>query len=220
MLILANILVAFFGEAYNQVTENADDMFKSYFAESEFSLPEKRRENCRLNCILTYLFHTSCLFYFAETISLSRAPDEFVYISPFNLIEGILIAPLEYVVPRSYYVKLNRAVQYTIFFIPLFIIACYESYEVKAGAAWKMKNFDGLPEEFDREQAIRDGDGEDSIENPKVPKEEGNKGEISKCSWKDLVAKLPNIEVSSLESILIQNVKLLIFFCVFDSLPS
>lgn len=36
MLILANILVAFFSSAYEAVTENADDMFRSYFAESGY----------------------------------------------------------------------------------------------------------------------------------------------------------------------------------------
>lgn len=42
------------------------------------------------------------LAYFADkTIGMIRAPDEFTYPAPFNLIELVLIAPFEYVLPLS-----------------------------------------------------------------------------------------------------------------------
>lgn len=113
-----------------------------------------------------------------------------------------MIAPLEYVIPRSTYIKMNRIIQYTIFSLPLFVIALIESREVRSSSSWNLKNFEGLPEDFDREQARnenQDDDVENSIENPKVPKEEENQGEISKCSWKELVSKLPDLDVSSFE---------------------
>ncbi|KAI0747298.1 calcium activated cation channel [Irpex lacteus] len=68
------------------------------------------------------------LAYFADkTIGMIRAPDEFTYPAPFNLIELVLIAPFEYVLSKSAYAKLNRIIMSVLFFIPLTTIALYEA---------------------------------------------------------------------------------------------
>lgn len=56
-----------------------------------------------------------------------RAPDQFVYPAPINLLEVFLIAPLEYVLSRNSYTKLNRIVQIVLFAPQLAVIALYES---------------------------------------------------------------------------------------------
>lgn len=60
----------------------------------------------------------------SKTLAAIRAPDEFVYVAPFNLIEGALIAPLEYVLPKKTYTQLNRRVMAVLFFLPMSVQAC------------------------------------------------------------------------------------------------
>lgn len=49
-----------------------------------------------------YLTHFSY-----KTISMIRAPDSYVYPSPFNLIEAIFIAPLEWVTTEHAYTRVR-----------------------------------------------------------------------------------------------------------------
>lgn len=82
--------------------------------------------------------------YFADkTIGMIRAPDEYTYPAPFNLLELTLIAPWEFVMSRETYRKvrrlnyyegrstdepqLNRFVMLFLFFIPLVAIGIYEA---------------------------------------------------------------------------------------------
>lgn len=66
--------------------------------------------------------------YFAQkVVAMVRAPDEFVYLAPFNLIEALFIAPFERCLPRAAYVRINAVVQSIVYCVPLAIIALYES---------------------------------------------------------------------------------------------
>lgn len=95
VMLLANILVAFFSSAYDKTVDAADDVFKAYFC--------------------------------SKVISTIRAPDQFVYLPPFNLIEAFFIAPFERITPSKVYAKVNSIVQGTLFCIPLAIISLYET---------------------------------------------------------------------------------------------
>lgn len=66
-------------------------------------------------------------FFSAKTIESIRAPDVFVYVAPFNLIEAV-IAPLEYCISRASYAKLNRVVMSVVFFLPLFVWSSLLTY--------------------------------------------------------------------------------------------
>ncbi|TIA88992.1 hypothetical protein E3P99_02276 [Wallemia hederae] len=66
-------------------------------------------------------------FFAGKTVSMIRTPDQFVYVAPMNLVEDVFIAPLEWIVSRETYNKINRVVLGVIFFIPLTIIAIIEA---------------------------------------------------------------------------------------------
>lgn len=95
ILLLSNILIALLNQAYQDVVDDAADVFAAYFA--------------------------------TKVVGLIRAPDQFVYPAPFNIVEAFFIAPLEYVLSRSAYRSLNLVVQSVLFSVPLFFIALYES---------------------------------------------------------------------------------------------
>ncbi|GAA5971515.1 hypothetical protein JCM3765_001224, partial [Sporobolomyces pararoseus] len=61
---------------------------------------------------------TFLAFFAGKTLSSIRAPDTYVYPAPFNLIE-IFILPLEWVLSRENYAKLNRWLMSFLFCVPL-----------------------------------------------------------------------------------------------------
>lgn len=62
-------------------------------------------------------------FFAQKTIEAIRAPDKYVYVAPFNLIEGLFVAPWEYVVSRKTYARINRVVMSILFFLPLCVFS-------------------------------------------------------------------------------------------------
>lgn len=65
--------------------------------------------------------------YFAtKTIGLVRAPDQYVYPAPLNLLELFLIAPFEFVTSKRVYQQINRVVQTVLIALPLLAIALFE----------------------------------------------------------------------------------------------
>ncbi len=126
-LILSNILVALFSDAYSSIVGSADEQYQAYFAQ--------------------------------KVVGLTRAPDEFVFVPPFNLVEILLVVPLGKALElgswlrggarnsnritsghqgarreqqqqqekRSAYERLNRLVQVVLFGLPLTLVAWYES---------------------------------------------------------------------------------------------
>ncbi len=94
-VILLNILIAFFGTAYSDVVDSADEVYAAFFCQ--------------------------------KVVAMVRAPDQFVYLPPFNLLEAFVIAPLEWVVSHETYARINHTVQSVLFSVPLMWIAFYES---------------------------------------------------------------------------------------------
>ena len=116
--------------------------------------------------------------------------------APFNLIEAILIAPFEWILPASTYILINKVVMSTIFFVPLVFIAFFESQISHAKSAMVREYFSGPPP---------DDDGDPKIEDPSVDDDEG---EISKISFEDLVSKFPNTAVTE-SAVILRELKLL-----------
>lgn len=93
MVILLNILIALYGSAYSDITDNAIDEYMG-------------------------LFSQKCLAFV-------RAPDENVFIAPFNLIELVcLVLPFEWWMKKPTYERLNDIVMGVIY-APLLIITAF-----------------------------------------------------------------------------------------------
>ncbi|KXN86125.1 Calcium channel YVC1 [Leucoagaricus sp. SymC.cos] len=159
-VVLLNVLISLFSSAYSEVVDNAEGQYLAFFA--------------------------------AKTVGMIRAPDSYVYPAPFNLIETVFIVPFE-VFPvfhlkssSTCYLQLNRFVMSFIFFIPLTVIALYESTfssEFGRKNGWMNNWFRG-----------DDEGAEDSVENrnPTVDDVNCRGMEISKVPFEELVKVFPN----------------------------
>ncbi|KAI5450878.1 Calcium channel yvc1 [Naganishia albida] len=122
-------------------------------------------------------------YYAYKTISMIRGPDTYVYPAPLNLVE-IVIAPLEYVLPHHAWDRLNLAMMGTLLFVPLTLIAFFES-TLNTTAHQRLKQYfsdDILEDEDDPE-----------LQDP----EEAEEGTICKEKFADLVAVFPNTGLSA-----------------------
>lgn len=100
MVVLLNILIALYNQAYTDITENAIDEYLALFAH--------------------------------KTLQFVRAPDENVFLPPFNLIEIFgLIVPFEWWLPRARYARLNDYVMAALYSPFMALIACYEVAEAR-----------------------------------------------------------------------------------------
>ncbi|RPB28956.1 hypothetical protein L211DRAFT_881447 [Terfezia boudieri ATCC MYA-4762] len=132
MVILLNILIALYNQAYTDITENAIDEYLALFSH--------------------------------KTMQFIRAPDENVFLAPFNIIEiFLLIAPFEWWMSKSTYSELNNLVMGVVYSPFLVIIAWIESrsaYKVRANRA-KGEEDDDETEEWEELQGEVDilGDG-------------------------------------------------------------
>jgi len=126
-------------------------------------------------------------FFAGKAVAMIRAPDTYLYPAPFNLIEIFFIVPLEFILSPSAYAKLNRLVMTVLFFIPMMVIALYESTSSKN--RWLDGFINGTPLDETDNSAARDPevDGEDA-ENGLV---------ISKVPFSELVKAFPNPHESS-----------------------
>jgi hypothetical protein len=130
-------------------------------------------------------------FFASKTVQMIRAPDTYVYPAPFNLVETFFVAPLEFILSPSAYAKLNRSVMSVLFFIPMAIIALYESFSPKR--RWLDDFINGPPEDEDSPLA-RD---------PDVGGEDAESGlVISRVPFSELVKAFPNTHESSETSII------------------
>ncbi|CCX05149.1 hypothetical protein FPQ18DRAFT_402306 [Pyronema domesticum] len=108
MVILLNILIALYGQAYSDITENAIDEYLALFAH--------------------------------KTLQFVRAPDENVFLPPFNLIEIFgLIIPFEWWMSKRTYAWLNDKVMAVVYSPFMVLIAFVESREAKKVAANRAK---------------------------------------------------------------------------------
>jgi len=131
-------------------------------------------------------------FFASKTIGMIRAPDEFVYPAPFNLIEISLIAPTEWFISKRAYAKYNCVVMSALFFIPLLCIALLESQTSDTKTGKLMRDFFGRVDE-----------GEEDDPGNQDPSADNENGlEISKTPFEDLVKKFPNTFQSAEASIL------------------
>jgi len=164
-IVLLNVLISLFSSAYSDVVDNAEAQYLAFFA--------------------------------GKTVGMIRAPDSFVYPAPFNLIEAVFVAPFEMLpyfhLSEKNYTKFNRYVMSFIFFIPLTIIALYESTLSSGRNAWVENWFHGDDEGAQDSPANR---------NPTVD-DPGCRGmEISKVPFEELIKVFPNTTQSSEATIL------------------
>lgn len=100
MVILLNILIALYGQAYSDITENATDEYLALFAH--------------------------------KTLQFVRAPDENVFLPPYNLIEVFgLIVPFEWWLSKKQYARLNDRVMQILYSPFMLCIAWVESREAR-----------------------------------------------------------------------------------------
>ncbi|KAI0692662.1 calcium activated cation channel [Cytidiella melzeri] len=139
------------------------------------------------------------LAYFADkTIGMIRAPDEFAYPAPFNLIELVLVAPFEYVLSKKAYAKLNRIIMPVIFLIPLTAIAFFEAELDPSKNKW-IKDWLSHPDQgLDDVPEHRDP----VVDGPDV----GKGWEISKVKFEELVKMFPDTTHSS-EVVIMREVR-------------
>ncbi|KZT60703.1 calcium activated cation channel [Calocera cornea HHB12733] len=131
-------------------------------------------------------------FFAHKTIDMIRAPDNFVYPAPFNLIETFLIIPWQPVLSRDVFTKINRVVMTVLFFIPLSVIALHESHLNTRKSNLIRSLFNSIEQP------------EDDIDEARDPPCDDPQGNISTIPFEEIVAAFPNITQSSEESILAQ----------------
>ncbi|KAI5781481.1 hypothetical protein EDC01DRAFT_752425 [Geopyxis carbonaria] len=118
MVILLNILIALYGQAYSDITENAIDEFLALFAH--------------------------------KTLQFVRAPDENVFLPPFNLVEIFgLIIPFEWWLSDSKYSRLNDYVMRVLYSPFMLIIAFVESRDARRVSANRAR---GDPDDDETEE--------------------------------------------------------------------
>lgn len=152
-VILLNILIAFFGTAYSDVVDSADEVYAAFFCQ--------------------------------KVISMVRAPDQFVYLPPLNLLEAFVIAPLEWVVSHHTYARINHSVQSVIFALPLMCVAFYESRVARRGGVL------ALPMLSHEQDDLANAGFSGTEEDPIIPDSHTNSGlQISRTNFDDLVKML------------------------------
>ena len=62
-----------------------------------------------------------------KTLEFIRTPDENTYCPPYNLIQFFILLPLQPLLRKSTYQRLNDITMKTVYFISLILVAFYES---------------------------------------------------------------------------------------------
>ncbi|KAI0660794.1 hypothetical protein C8Q70DRAFT_972498 [Cubamyces menziesii] len=139
------------------------------------------------------------LTYFAgKVISMIRAPDEFIYPPPFNIVEIFFVAPFEFFVSEKTYAKINHYVMLVVFFVPLCVIALYEAQLDPAKNRWVKDWF------RDADEA---GSDAPHFQDPEVEGPDAARGlRICKKPFSELVGAFPDTTHSS-EAVIISEVK-------------
>lgn len=140
-------------------------------------------------------------FFASKTIGMIRAPDSFVYPAPFNLFEVFFISPFELIpffrlsLPK--FTTLNRFAMAVVFFIPLTIIAFYESVRTDTNKQKWVKRWLSANDQGEQDDpAYRD---------PQMDEDESASGRvISKVPFEEIVKGFPNTNQSS-EALLLKE---------------
>ncbi|EED82653.1 predicted protein [Postia placenta Mad-698-R] len=139
------------------------------------------------------------LTYFAGKVGgMIRAPDEYVYPAPFNIVEILLSVPLLRNTLTDTVEQINRYVMLVTFFVPLSIIALYEADLEPSKNKW-IKDWLSNPDEG--------GEDAPEFENPDVHEDDAARGlKISKVAFEDLVKAFPDTTHSS-EAVVLREVR-------------
>jgi len=130
-------------------------------------------------------------FFAGKTVGMIRAPDSYVYPAPFNLIEILLVAPLEPFISGKRYAAINRKIMLTLFFVPLMVIAFWE-VTLDTNTNRFMKNWFSAADEGEEDDPKN--------QDPEVNEPDGKT--ICKVPFKDLIKNFPDANVSAETSIL------------------
>jgi len=125
-------------------------------------------------------------FFAGKTVGMIRAPDSYVYPAPFNLVEIFLIAPFEPFLSVKTYAKLNRRVMIVLFFVPLLLIAFWET------------NLDPTTNRYTKNWFLESDDcdsgDEPAIQDPDVDEPGGRT--ISKVPFAEIIKAFPDAKMS------------------------
>ncbi|BGP41086.1 Calcium channel yvc1 [Rhodotorula kratochvilovae] len=136
---------------------------------------------------------TFLAFFAGKTVSSIRAPDSYPYPAPFNLVE-LFIIPLEFVVSRETYARINRVLMGTLFFFPLWCISLFET-RISPLRQSDLEDLLREPDDFqspeEDPEPYRNAEGDDDPDNGEP---EGMK--ICRVSFKELKERMPNLERS------------------------
>ncbi|KAF8339013.1 uncharacterized protein EI90DRAFT_3144233 [Cantharellus anzutake] len=116
-----------------------------------------------------------------------RAPDDYVFPAPFNLIEGIFVVPFEPMLSKQDYAKLSRTVMLITFWPVLFSIHLFETH------------LDFKTNRYFRQFFMVGDDGEEddpTVQDPAVEGEEGDL-QISRVPFEKLLSYFPNTHQST-----------------------
>ncbi|KAJ4479281.1 calcium activated cation channel [Lentinula aciculospora] len=137
-------------------------------------------------------------FFAGKTVGMIRAPDSYVYPAPFNLIETLLVSPFEYWFSEKRYAKLNRVVMSVLFFVPLTIIAFFETIFKRQQNDWMTSWLHGENEGDTSYPEVRD---------PEVDGSDAAAGlRISKVPFTELIKVFPNTAQSS-EALMLEEIR-------------
>ncbi|GAA5988336.1 hypothetical protein JCM10908_002170 [Rhodotorula pacifica] len=138
---------------------------------------------------------TFLAFFASKTVASIRAPDQYMYPAPFNLIE-LFILPLEFVVSKQTYARINRVLMSFLFFIPMLCIAVFETV-ISPVRRTDLKALVSEPDDY-----------QEAEENPKPAEEEQEGAQIAKVDFADLKKRMPDLQRSPVGECLYQILEL------------
>lgn len=141
------------------------------------------------------------LAFFAEkTVGMIRAPDDYVFPAPFNLIEAVIVVPIGFFLTEKQYAKMSRAVMTVLFFPSLLLIALFERY-IDTPHNRYMRSF------FPLESSGEEDDP--SVQNPEAAEEDAKNGRhISTVKFEDIVERFPDPN-DSMENTILKQIEVL-----------
>ncbi|KAJ3758886.1 calcium activated cation channel [Lentinula raphanica] len=178
VIVLLNVLISLFASAYQDVVDDAEAQYLAFFA--------------------------------GKTVGMIRAPDSYVYPAPFNLIETFLVSPFDSFflasfhdhptneIQHSTFNQLNRIIMSVLFFIPLTMIAFYETVFTRQENEWITNWLHGNNEGDSTYPETRD---------PEVDGPDADAGlRISKVPFMELIKVFPNTAQSS-EALMLEEIR-------------
>ncbi|KAJ3861486.1 calcium activated cation channel [Lentinula novae-zelandiae] len=137
-------------------------------------------------------------FFAGKTVGMIRAPDSYVYPAPFNLIETFLVSPFEFNSNLNLLTQLNRIIMSILFFVPLTVIAFFETVFQRHENEWMTNWLHGENEGDNSYPAVRD---------PEVDGVDADAGlRISKVLFTELIKVFPNTAQSS-EALMLEEIR-------------